>query len=86
MTIYIDDTFTHPTKGPWCHMWTDGPREELDAFAARLGLRRAWADVGGSMRLYHYDLRPEKRALALEYGAEYMPMAEWIRRYNERNK
>ena len=37
----------------WCHMATDGSFEELHAFAARLGLRRAW------FQRDHYDLPPQ---------------------------
>lgn len=79
--IYVDDTFTYPGKGDWCHMWTDGDVSELDAFAASIGLRRSWRhDSRGVTGLFpHYDLRPSKRALALNHGAVYMPLSEWIR-------
>ena len=48
----------------WCHMATDGSWEELHAFAARLGLRRAWFQGD------HYDLPPHGRAAAVALGAE----------------
>lgn len=80
MAIYVDDTFNYPGNGAWCHMWTDGPNEELDVFAQSIGLRKSWAHVGGAMRLYHYDLRPSKRKAAIRAGAIYMPMREWVRK------
>lgn len=61
-------------------MWTDGTRDELDAFAARLGLLKRWAHFshGVSGDFYHYDLRPSKREQALKKGAAFMPLKEWI--------
>lgn len=79
MTIYVDDIFEWPSKGMWCHMWTDGNNEELDTFAQSIGLRKSWSQIGGTMRLYHYDLRPSKREKALKKGAVYMSMREWIK-------
>jgi hypothetical protein len=81
MSVYVDELFTWPlehtapaarttamrTGGRWCHMMADTP-EELHAFAARLKLRRSWAQHEGTDRL-HYDLTPTKRALALSLGA-----------------
>jgi hypothetical protein len=53
--------------GPSCHLITDGPNEELHAFAARLGLRRGWFQPSPSGP--HYDLTASKRALAVRLGA-----------------
>jgi len=60
----------------------DGDDDELDAFAARIGLRKSWAQTsrGVSGRFYHYDVRPSKRALALQRDAVFMPLHDWIRR------
>ena len=52
---------------PSCHLVTDGARDELHAFAARLGMRRAWFQDARS--LPHYDLTPSRRARALQLGA-----------------
>jgi hypothetical protein len=53
-----------------CHLTTDGPLDELHAFAARLGLQRAWFQPGSTP---HYDLTPNKRAQALQLGAVFVP-------------
>ena len=54
MAILVDELREYPgTTLPfrsWCHMATDGGFDELHAFAARLGLRRAWFQGD------HYDL------------------------------
>lgn len=53
-----------------CHLTTDGPLEELHAFALRLGLKRAWFQ--NHPRAPHYDLVPAKRTRALDLGAMYV--------------
>lgn len=50
-----------------CHLTTDGPIEELHAFAARIGMRRAWFQPHPLAP--HYDLTPRRRADALAKGA-----------------
>ncbi|MGX1774789.1 DUF4031 domain-containing protein [Nocardia brasiliensis] len=65
----------------WCHLTADS-REELHAFAARIGMRRSWFQdpcvVGKPLpskpgsphsRMWHYDLTPSKRAAAVRAGA-----------------
>src|SRR3954452_17098667 len=68
MAILVDELREYPdTALPfarWCHMATDGSFAELHAFAARLGLRRAWFQGD------HYDLPPHGRERALALGAE----------------
>lgn len=66
MSVYVDALQQYPS-GQWCHMAADSA-DELHALAARIGLRRAWAQVSTSGVL-HYDLRPSKRALAVQCGA-----------------
>ena len=51
----------------WCHLTADTP-DELHAFAAALGLRRAWFQHGEDWR-WHYDITPSKRAAAVRRGA-----------------
>src|SRR5918995_1476779 len=67
MAILVDELREYPgTTLPfrsWCHMATDGDWDELHAFAARLGLRRAWFQGD------HYDLPPHGRAAAVALGA-----------------
>lgn len=50
----------------WCHLFTDGPVEQLHAFAARIGLRREWFQDEDPP---HYDLTPPRRERALLLGA-----------------
>lgn len=78
MAIYVDPVFTWPGKGQWCHMMTDGDLSELHAMAERLGLKRAWFQ--NKPRHPHYDLRPSKRALAVQYGAVEVTGVELVRR------
>ena len=51
--------------------------EELHAFAARLGLRRAWFQDHAIMP--HYDLTAEKRVLAVAMGAAEVSMRAQLR-------
>jgi predicted kinase len=78
MAILVDELREYPDVAlpftSWCHMATDGDFAELHAFAARLGLRRAW------FQRDHYDLPPHGRAAALALGAEEVPTGELLRR------
>jgi predicted kinase len=78
MAILVDELREYPGVGlpftSWCHMATDGSFEELHAFAARLGLRRAW------FQRDHYDLPPHGRAAAVALGADEVSTAELLRR------
>lgn len=59
----------------WCHMWTDGPIQELHVFAARIGMRREWFQNHGW--LPHYDLVPTRRAHAIRLGAVEKSLMEY---------
>jgi hypothetical protein len=59
------------------HLTTDGPLAELHAFAARIGLRRAWFQDRSTP---HYDLSPGKRELALDAGAVFVEARVQARR------
>lgn len=72
--IFVDEVLDYSvmTKRPspdlWCHMVTDGHIDELHQFAEKIGLRRErFQNKPGHP---HYDLRPEKRALAVQLGAK----------------
>ena len=79
--VYVDDLFTWPinatasnaralarrNNGQWCHLTADTP-EELHAFAARIGLKRQWAQVSRK-GILHYDLTPGRRRQAIAAGA-----------------
>ena len=49
----------------WCHLFSDADDDhaELHAFAAQLGMQRAWFQGD------HYDLVPPRRAAAVTLGA-----------------
>jgi hypothetical protein len=78
MAILVDELREYPdTRLPftaWCHMASDRDFDELHAFAARLGLRRAW------FQRDHYDLPSHGRAAALALGAEAVPGGELLER------
>lgn len=89
MAIYIDELVTYPDNAikpsirhlgnRWCHMACDGDLRELHEFAARLGLHPRWFQ---DHRLVpHYDLTPDKRALAVQWGAREIPASELVRRF-----
>ncbi len=72
--ILIDPLVQFPTKlrafrGGCCHMVSDTSEVELHAFAARIGLKREWAQLRPKSSAAHYDLTATKRALAVELGA-----------------
>jgi predicted kinase len=78
MAILVDELREYPGVtlpfSVWCHMATDGSFEELHAFAARLGLRRAW------FQRDHYDLPAHGRAAAVALGAEEVATGELLQR------
>lgn len=78
MTIYVDDVQRYPT-GSWSHMATDGDLAELHEMAAKIGMQRRWFQ-GRNKRHPHYDVRPTKRALAIQYGAVAVDGIELVRR------
>lgn len=71
MTVYVDDMRMRARVGRiearWSHLMADSDTE-LHAFAARLGLRRSWAQYPGTWKS-HYDLTDTKRTQALRQGA-----------------
>ena len=84
MSVYVDELFVAVAKESearrvgarsghqWCHLWTDGDLEELHAFAARIGMRRAWFQ--NHALLPHYDLVPSRRTKAIALGAIVAPV------------
>jgi len=66
MSVYVDNERI-PWRGrEWCHLVADS-LDELHAFAAKLGLRRAWFQERASYP--HYDVTVSVRNLALALGA-----------------
>lgn len=79
MTIYVDTAMiqatvpngrrTHTSR--WCHLMSDQlDPTELHAFAARIGLRRAYFQTKPGRPIHdHYDVTEGKRWQALRAGA-----------------
>lgn len=68
MTVYVDDMRARFRGMIMCHMTAD-TREELLAFAARLGLKEEWAQMWGTHR-FHFDISLSKKLMAVHYGAK----------------
>jgi len=71
VTVYVDNLRIPATVGRttarWSHLVADTD-DELHAFAARLGLRRSWAQYPGTPDS-HYDVTDTKRRQAIALGA-----------------
>ncbi len=65
--IYVDSLKWYNGK-QWCHMITDGNIQELHDFATKIEMKREWFQ--DHPRHPHYDLQPNKRALAISCGAK----------------
>ena len=71
MTVYVDD-FRMPARvgrlrARWSYLTAD-TRDELHAFATRLGLQRGWFQDKDDGR-WHYDVTDSKRGEAIALGA-----------------
>jgi hypothetical protein len=71
MAVYVDKLTPCVPSKKWrwaqsCHLFADTV-DELHAFAAHIGLRRAWFQ--DHPRLPHYDLHPTRRLRAVALGA-----------------
>jgi hypothetical protein len=71
--ILVDAIQEHAAPGlrfkRWSHMVSTIGEPELHTFAARLGLKRTWAQLRPKSSAAHYDIIPTKRALAIRLGA-----------------
>lgn len=72
MAVYVDPMMECVPNPRWmwnenCHLTADTDAE-LHVFAAELGLKRSWFQVGKS-GVHHYDLTRGKRAQAVRLGA-----------------
>ncbi|NYD43956.1 DUF4031 domain-containing protein [Nocardioides panaciterrulae] len=75
MTVYVDD-MRRPARltgrpAKWSHLMAD-TSDELEAFAAELGLRPSWLQHEGTHR-EHYDVTESLRVEAIRLGA--VPMS-----------
>lgn len=71
--MFVDPIQYHRTTlryKHWCHLVSDKDEAELHEFAARLGLRRSWAQLRPEHSAAHYDLVPNKRTQAILMGAQ----------------
>ena len=80
MSVYVDACQKWPTKircfkAGSCHLLAD-TLVELHAFAARLGMRRAWFQA--HRRWPHYDLTVGKRAIAVRLGAAEITREQFV--------
>jgi Protein of unknown function (DUF4031) len=77
LAVYVDRIRTHGNvKGRadrvgnrWSHLFADTP-EELDAFAASIGMHYEWGQHRGVPGKYHYDVPPFRREMAVAAGAQ----------------
>ena len=78
MAVYVDDARIPARAGRirarWSRLFADS-QDELHAFAAGIGLKRAWFQpgkpIGGKpSRLWHYDVTDAMRARAIAAGAQ----------------
>lgn len=81
--IMVDELQRWPTalrifRDGACHLTTDGPIEELHAFAVKIGMHREWFQDHPIAP--HYDLTPGRRARALLLGAVEVKAREQARR------
>lgn len=86
MAVYVDDYFK-PAKvkngnrwvtAEWCHLQAD-TREELDAMADAIGLRRSWIQFPENPVKRHYDVTRPRRAAAVALGAIEIGMLDLAR-------
>jgi hypothetical protein len=76
MAVYVDEAVWQRRGRRFCHLVADSP-EELAAFAARLGLRRAWLQSRPDRPWKdHYDLPVWARTEAIRQGARELSMRE----------
>ncbi len=72
MAVYVDQPLWTLRAGGrrmrMSHLWADD-LAELHAFAARLGLRRAWFQSPPAASWPHYDIAKSTRAQAIAAGA-----------------
>jgi len=69
LAVFVDEAVWEWRGRRWCHLLADS-EEELHAFAADLGLRRAWFQHKPERPWQdHYDLPEEMRIEAVHAGA-----------------
>lgn len=81
--ILVDAITEHAAPGlrykRWSHLVSTVDEADLHAFAARIGLKRVWAQLRPDASAAHYDVVPATRALALRLGAREVPGRDLVR-------
>lgn len=90
MGVYVDPLKDHGWKihGRWvlsCHLFTDGPAEELHALAEKIGLKREWFQEARD-GTPHYDLTVKMRVAAIRAGAEQVSVRKAVEIWRERRR
>lgn len=87
LVIYVDELFATEPARRWpyaqaCHLTADTDAE-LHEFAAKLGLRREWAQHLDHRYQWHhhYDLTANKRRKAVQLGAQEVSGVDQARRF-----
>lgn len=80
MAVYVDPLTPCPISANWhwngsCHLIADSV-DELHAFAASIGMKRAWFQ--NHTRMPHYDLNAARRAVAVLNGAVEIGRVEFV--------
>lgn len=79
--VYVDKERDYGWKlGASCHLIAD-TLDELHAFAARLGLKRAWFQDAASAP--HYDLTAKRRLAAVRLGAVELDRVAFVTKCRE---
>lgn len=73
MTFYVDNCRTVWRGCKWSHLVTDGSREELVAFAKKIGLKEEYIQ-GWTMT--HFDVTTSVREKAIRAGAKEIGVRE----------
>ncbi len=82
VSVYVDWLFNHGwvlrgRRIRSCHMFADS-LDELHAMACKVGLKRAWFQLGSAP---HYDLTESRRRSAVRYGAVELTRATFREAY-----
>jgi hypothetical protein len=87
VTVYVDNykaavpvaNGARVVRGVWCHMTAD-TREELDAMADTIGMKRDWIQAAGTWK-EHYDVTLTRRRRAVLAGAVEVSSLEHVRSF-----
>jgi len=82
MTVFVDKLFYWPGAPkclqPGCHLWSETSVYELSVMAKKLGLKWEWVHVSRGMP--HFNISKNKRAQALQLGAQEGSLRPYLKR------